>query len=235
MSHLIAVEKSIIPACDVNMRVFEDIVRATADLPQVGAYKIGAALALQEGLSVVAKVARKHTSKPLIYDHQKAGTDIPETGKLFAATLKTCGMDAVILFPLSGPATQTAWIRSAQEAGLHVLLGAHMTHERFLLTDGGFLDASPLEKIYTNGASLGIQNYVVPGNKPKVIERVRSLLTEQKVDPVFFAPGFIAQGGGLSDAAKVAGPRWHAIVGRALYEARDIRKTAISLIGHLTY
>ena len=76
-------------------------------------------------------------------------------------------------------------------------------------------------------------DYVVPGNKTEAIHKIRSLLTSNKVEPVFYAPGFISQGGNISEAAKVAGARWHAIVGRAIYEAGDVRKAALSLIKHL--
>jgi len=230
---LIKAERSIIPACDVDVSRYEEIVRATANIPQIGAYKIGAALALSAGLKGLVEIARRYTSKPLIYDHQKAGTDIPETGKLFTETIKRCGIDALIIFPLSGPASQTAWIQSAQEIGLPIIVGGYMTHERFLVSDGGYVDDTAVERIYKASAVHGISDYVVPGNKPDVIKRLRELLVSQRIDPVFYAPGFIAQGGTISEAAKVAGPRWHAIVGRALYEAQDIAKTAVGLLKNL--
>lgn len=230
---LISTDRSIIPACDVDVGRFEEIVRATADIPQVGAYKIGAALGLSVGLRPLVDIARRYTQKPLIYDHQKAGTDIPETGRLFTQTVKDCGIDALIIFPLTGPASQTAWIQSAQDAKLPVIVGGHMTHERFLVSDGGYIDDAAVDRIYNTSAVHGVSDYVVPGNKPEVIKHLRALLLSRGVDPVFYAPGFIAQGGTISDAARVAGTRWHAIVGRALYEAQDIRRTALALIKNL--
>ncbi|MBI4548309.1 MAG: orotidine 5'-phosphate decarboxylase [Ignavibacteriae bacterium] len=233
MAEIINIDRSIIPACDVNKEKFEDIVRETRDITQIGAYKLSAALGLSVGLPTLVNIARRHTNKPLIYDHQKAGTDIPDTGKDFATMLRDCGIDAMIIFPLAGPATQTAWIQSAQEVNLPVISGGHMTHERFLASEGGYIEDAAIEKMYTNSASLGVTDYVVPGNKPEVIKRIREILIASKVDPVFYAPGFITQGGSISEAALVAGPKWHAIVGRAIYEARDIQKVAMSLVGHL--
>jgi orotidine-5'-phosphate decarboxylase len=234
MSSIIGIDRSIIPACDVDRETYEKLVKETCDIPKVGAYKIGAVLALSVGLPTIVEIARRYTKKPLIYDHQKAGTDIPETGKGFAALLKKCGIDAVILFPLSGPATQTAWIQSAQEVSLPVIVGGYMTHERFLASEGGFIEDAAVEKIYSNAAHLGVGDFVVPGNKPDVIQKIRkSLSSSQKTPPVFYAPGFISQGGTISEAASVAGPRWHAIVGRAIYEAHDMRKAALSLTTHL--
>lgn len=233
MSEIIKDYKSIIPACDVNKDKYEEIIRETHKIPEVGAYKISASLALSVGLPRLVDIARRYTEKPLIYDHQKAGTDIPKTGKEFTATVKKCGINAIIIFPLSGPKTQTAWIQSAQEVDLPVIAGGHMTHEGFLRTDGGYIDDDAIEKMYTNSAFLGVTDYVVPGNKPDVIKRIRSVLLANKIEPVFYAPGFISQGGSISEAALVAGPRWHAIVGRAIYESRDIKKAALSLITHL--
>ncbi len=234
MGSIIKVDRSIIPACDVDRKRYEEIVRETRDIKQVGAYKIGAALALELGLPKVVEIARRHTDKPLIYDHQKAATDIPDTGKSFMRSVKQSGIDALIIFPLSGPATQTAWILSAKEAGLPLISGGHMTHERFLRSEGGYIDDEAVEKMFTNSAQHGIRDYVVPGNKPDVIEKVRKLLLTHKVEPIFYAPGFITQGGSVSAAAEAAGPWWHAIVGRALYEAPDIHRAALNLISCLS-
>lgn len=233
MRPIMNLDRSIIPACDGNRKRYEDIVKETCAIQKVGAYKIGAALALEIGLSRAVEIARKHKSKPLIYDHQKACTDIPDTGKSFVQVVKQSGIDALIIFPLTGPATQTAWIQSAKEVGLPIISGGHMTHERFLRSDGGYIEDEAVEKMFTNSAAHGIRDFVVPGNKPDVISKLRTLLIEHKIDPVFYAPGFITQGGKISEAAQAAGPRWHAIVGRALYEAADIQKAAQDLVGHL--
>ena len=229
MAGIIEIDRSIIPACDVGKDRYEEIIRETHDIPEIGAYKISAVLALSIGLPTLVEIGRRYTSKPLIYDHQKAGTDIPDTGKEFAATLKKCGIDAMILFPLAGPATQTAWIQSAQEVELPIIVGGYMTHERFCVSEGGYIDDAAIKKMYSNAASHGVTDYVVPGNKPGVIQEIRSLLLASEVEPVFYSPGFISQGGSISEAASVAGGRWHAIVGRAIYEARDIQKAALSL------
>jgi len=231
---IIPIDRSIIPACDVNVTRYEEIVRETCNLPQIGGYKISAALALSIGIPEVVKIARKYTEKPLIYDHQKAATDIPETGRTFVTVIKESGIDALIIFPLTGPLTQASWIRSAQEIGLPIIVGGYMTHERYLVSEGGYIaDDAATEKIYTNSVYEGIKDYVVPGNKPEVIKTIRKMLLDMNIDPIFYSPGFISQGGRISDAAVAAGNHWHAIVGRAIYEAQDIRKAVMSLASHL--
>jgi orotidine-5'-phosphate decarboxylase len=233
MDTIIPLERSIIPACDVPLDRFEVLLQNTCDIAKIGGYKIGAALAVTAGLPRIVEIARKHTNKPLIYDHQKACTDIPDTATGFMRAVKASGIDALILFPLSGPATQTAWIQSAQDEELSVIVGGHMTHERYLTGDGGYIDDHAVDKMFTNAAHLGVTDYVVPGNKPDAIRHLRELLLEHKIEPVFYAPGFIAQSGSISEAAQVAGSRWHAIVGRAIYEAQDMHKAALSLAYHL--
>ena len=44
-------------------------------------------------------------------------------------------------------------------------------------------------------------------------------------NPVFYSPGLIAQGGTISDLAKNL-EQWHAIIGRAIYEVKDMREAA---------
>jgi orotidine-5'-phosphate decarboxylase len=229
MPNIIDRERSIVPACDVHLPQFEKLLRETHNIPEIGAYKIGAVLGLTEGLRTVAELARKFTDKPLIYDHQKAGTDIPDTGKSFASALKKCGIDALILFPFSGPETQRSWIRAAQDVGLSVIVGAQMTHSHFLASEGGYIDDDAIRAILLNAAQEHVRDYVVPGNKPEVIHRIRTILLEAGVDPVFYAPGFIAQGGTISAAGEAAGPSWHAIVGRAIYDASNIREATLQL------
>ncbi len=70
------------------------------------------------GLPAVIIAARKHTDKPIIYDHQKAGTDIPDTGRNFARVVKKAGVDTVIFFPQAGPETARAWIYHALDRKL---------------------------------------------------------------------------------------------------------------------
>jgi orotidine-5'-phosphate decarboxylase len=233
MAYLIRRERSIIPACDVSLEVYEKIIRETAGIDGVGAYKVGFQLGLLYGLPKVVETAKKYTDKPVIYDHQKAGTDIPDTGKNFAETLAAAGVDAVILFPQAGPETERAWIRAAQQEGLGVIVGGWMTHAKYVASEGGYLLDDAVLAMYANAAKEGVSDFVVPGNKPDVIAKIRALLEGEGVKPVFYAPGFVAQGGEISEAAKAAGKRWHAIVGRGIYTAEDIKAAALEHAKHL--
>ncbi len=225
---IVSRDRSVIPACDVEtIEQFEALVKETADVEGIGAYKIGFELGLNYGLPRVVETARKHTQKPLIYDHQKAGTDIPDTGKNFARTMKKTGIDAVIFFPQSGPETERAWIYHAFDHGLNVIVGGRMTHPAYAVSEGGFITDKGAMEMYHIAARAGVNHFVVPGNKPDVIEEVRSAVIAEGVDPVFFAPGFIAQGGKIEDAARVAGEYFHGIVGRGIYGSTNMREAAL--------
>ena len=225
---IIGRDRSVIPACDVaTLEDFEEIVKGTAEIDGIGGYKVGFELGLGYGLGKVMEVARKYTNKPVIYDHQKAGTDIPDTGKNFAEVCKRAGVDAVIFFPQSGPETERAWIYHALDRGLNVIVGGRMTHPAYAVSEGGFITDEGALEMYRIAARAGINNFVVPGNKPTVITQVREVVEAEGVNPVFYAPGFIAQGGSISDATKVAGSKFHGIVGRGIYQATDKKAAAI--------
>lgn len=226
---IIRQERSIIPACDVPLPLFKKLLRETADIDAIGAYKIGFVLALGYGLPRVVEIARAYTEKPLIYDHQKAGTDIPDTGELFAKTVRRAGIDAVILLPQAGPETERAWIDAAREEDLGVIVGGLMTHRKYLRSEGGYIADEAVLDMYLTASEAGVCDFVVPGNRPEDIRKIRKALEANGFPPTFYAPGFITQGGSISDAAREAGDCWHAIVGRALYEADNIREAAMEL------
>ncbi|MFA4874022.1 MAG: hypothetical protein WC690_01630, partial [bacterium] len=165
--------KSIIPACDVEIERYEALIKATADLAGIGAYKLGFTIALSIGLPRAVEIARRYTHKPLIYDHQKGGSDIPDTGKSFARVCKGAGIDAVILFPQAGPETERAWIDFARNEDLGVIVGGLMTHKKYVRSEGGFLADEAIIEMYEIAAGLGVNDYVVPGNNPVAIKKIR--------------------------------------------------------------
>src|SRR3989338_6251788 len=135
---LIKQKKSIIPSCDVDgLGKLSKLVKATCFVKGVGAYKIGFELVIPFGMEKIVKTIRKHTKLPIIYDHQKAGTDIPDMGLKIMNACKS--VDAVILFPQAGPETEAAWIKAAQKAKMNVIIGGEMTHKGYLESDNGFL------------------------------------------------------------------------------------------------
>ena len=187
----------------------------------IGGFKLGLTLAMQD-LSAAVSAVRQSLGPnfPVIYDHQKAGNDIPDMGKQFAEVLKKSGVDVAILFPFAGPATQEAWTKSCFNAGLQVLTGGVMTHSRFLVSEGGYIADESVERIYRLACKLGVKGFVVPGNKINWVNKIRSVLVEELGENnfVLYAPGFITQKGDISECGQAAGNEWHAIVGSAIYK-----------------
>ncbi len=229
---IIKLNKSIIPSCDVSdLTKLKNLIKETCSVKGVGAYKIGLELCIPYGICHVVDAIRKQTDLPIIYDHQKAATDIPELGEKFAKAVK--GVDAVILFPFAGPETERAWIKACRKEKLGVIVGGEMTHRGFLEREGGFISEKEALKIYEIAAKEKINDFVVPGNKPEKIRLYKAFLEARGVKPIFYSPGLIAQGGDITESAKAAGNYWHAIVGRALYNAKDINKAAKELVRNL--
>jgi len=225
---LIKRNKSIIVACDVpTLGELENIVKATCGLEVIGGYKIGLNLALFYGLAIITEFIRKVTNKPIIYDHQKAGNDIPAMGEKFAKVCKDAGVDAVILFPFAGIQTQTSWIRACVSNGLHVIVGGEMTHDGFF----SYIKETAPDEMYKTAMLMGVTDFVLPGNKPDRIKHYRENVIEveepnsESIGPVtYYSPGLITQGGDITEAGKAAGDRWHAIVGSAIYKADNIKE-----------
>lgn len=221
---IIKLKKSIIPSCDVDsLEKLSKLVKATCSVKGVGAYKIGFELVIPFGMKSVVKTIRKYTKLPIIYDHQKAGTDIPEMGEKFAKACKL--VDAIIIFPQAGPETEVAWIKAAQHAKMNIIVGGEMTHQAYLKEAGGFLDDNAPRRMYEIAASIGVTDFVIPGNKPEKAMEYVNLIKNKIKNPVFYSPGLVAQGGNISDLAKKL-DSWHAIIGRAIYEAKDMKKAA---------
>ncbi len=228
---IIKLKKSIIPSCDVNsLEKLSKLVKATCPVKGVGAYKIGFELVIPFGMEKVVRTIRKITKLPIIYDHQKAGTDIPEMGSKFMNACKLA--DAVILFPQAGPETEVAWIKTAQKAKMNVIIGGEMTHQAFLKEAGGFIDDNAPKRIYEIAVNMGVTDFVIPGNKPEKAMEYIILIKSKVKNPAFYSPGLISQGGKITDLASKL-DSWHAIIGRAIYEAKDMKKSAEELAKEL--
>src|SRR3989338_1750855 len=177
---IIKLNKSVIPSCDVSdLEKLKSLIEETCSVEGVGAYKIGLEICLPYGIPAVIEAIRRFTDLPIIYDHQKAATDIPELGKKFAKAVK--GVNAAILFPFTGPETEKAWIEACKKEKLGIIVGGEMTHKAFLESEGGFISEKEALKIYETAANEKVNDYVVPGNKPDKIKLYRAFLDRKSV------------------------------------------------------
>ena len=237
MGRIIPLDRSLIVDCQFNSHeMFKTVLSLTKDLPKVGGYKFGPALCGRKGYDEVVRIIKEQkVEKPLIFDGQKWGTDTPYTALDNLGPLKESGIGAVILFPLAGPKTGETWIKTAQSLGLKVLVGGDMTHEKFLRSEGGYIADEAVWEMYENAANLGVRDFVVPGTKLNLMAEIRSRLeTSMGIeDAVYYSPGFVVQGGEIDRMAEVAGERFHAIVGRGIYNAPNMRQSAVDLTSKL--
>ncbi|MBN2710642.1 MAG: orotidine 5'-phosphate decarboxylase [Calditrichaceae bacterium] len=211
--------RKIIPALDVKkLEEVVNLIKAVDQHPILYGYKIGFSLGLTYGLPKIVEAIRAISDKPVIYDHQKAATDIPDTGKLFALVMKESGVDEVILFPQAGPATLQAWVEALKEKELTVIVGGIMTHPKFVISEGGYIRDDGVWEMYRLSHSLGVDRFVVPLTKP---EATRKLYAEAALDDgcVFYSPGYGKQGG---DPQEFDFLRTHfLIIGRSLLQAAN--------------
>ena len=128
---------------------------------------------------------------------------------------------------------EITWIKSAQQAKMNVIIGGEMTHKSFLKNDDGFIDDNAPKRIYEIAASMGVKDFVIPGNKPEKALEYNDIIKNKISNPVFYSPGLITQGGSISDLAKKL-DSWHAIIGRAIYKAEDMGKAAEELSNQIS-
>lgn len=230
---IFAQRKGIIVACDVtDLESLSRVVHGTHDLSFICAYKIGVELALSFGVARAVETITRVTPKPVIYDHQKFGTDIPEIcGGQVLTVLKQAGVGHLIVFPLAGIETLRATVAGCGSTGIIPIVGGEMTHKGYLRADGGYIDDTSPARIYADAAELGVQAFVVPGTKLDSVRRYRRALQSIVPSPVFLFPGIgKGQGGDIVEAFDAVAPfDAYAIVGRGIYAHPDPRSAAVHL------
>lgn len=236
---IIEANRSIVLAADVEPHKFEGLVAQMEDVPGIDGVKIGFEVALGLGLRRAVEAVRKangnSSNMKVVYDHQKAGNDIPDTGVNFARSMKSGGVDAAILFPFTGPVTQEKWTRELQDRGVNVISGAEMTHPQIQASEDGrtegYVHPEAFKRMFALAVKLGVRDFVVPGNKPdKVVEYKTFFDTEVgEGEYTLWAPGFVTQGGDLSETGRVAGENFHAIVGGGIYKQENPHQAAYDL------
>lgn len=112
-------------------------------------YKVGLTATLRLGLGGAVARLRSVTDLPLIYDHQKAGPDVPDMAPKFSATCKEAGVDGLILFPIAGPRAVVECVGSAYSNRLLPIVGGDLPFPDYNASGGGYVIESitkPLDR-----------------------------------------------------------------------------------------
>ena len=216
----------VIIACDVELEKIDELVEKTYGIEGIVGYKLGANLAIEHGLKNIVKKIKKY-GLPVIYDHQKAGTDIPRMAEPFSKACKNASIDGIIIFPQPGPKSEIAFIEAIKKYGMVPMVGGEMTHESYLAEDGGFLKDDAPAAMYDIAARHGVRHFILPGNKEEAIKKYHLMLVNMINNPVYLMPGIGKQGGSIEKAFSILrGYDAYAIIGSAIYGSVDIEKSA---------
>jgi len=226
---IIKAKRSLILDCDFGTDLYEMIARDASGLDRVGGYRVGPRVGLAYGLSKAVENIRKYDSKPIIYE--QTGIDTMESGMEFIRALRKAGVDAVIIFPQAGHEAERVWIEAALERDLGVIIGRPASRHKCLKSEGGYLMDNALLKTALNAADSGVRDFAISGSDPAEIMGMRKALQAWGTEPVFYSQDFLEEGGYMTDLAKAAGNRWHAII--KSYALPDIRKSVLGYASKL--
>lgn len=215
--------RGIVLAADVqDLAELRTLSEIASRVPETVGIKVGFSLALRFGLPAVVAAVRDASDVPVVYDHQKAGTDIPRMGAAFADVCRDAGAHGMILFPQAGPKTLASFVAEARDCGLVPIVGLVMTHAAYLASEGGYItDDAPTETCKA-AIEMGVTNFVLPGTKPAVVREFATGQLARLDDATVMMPGIGRQGGDIATAFAAASPhRKLAIIGSAVYGAPD--------------
>jgi orotidine-5'-phosphate decarboxylase len=222
----------IIPALDLeSVDAIRRIVEETCEVEGVVGYKLGIAGALRLGLANAVRAIREITDLPILYDHQKAGLDIPDMAQKFCTICNEAGVDALVLFPLAGPSAVEEFIVHTQRQGLCPIIGGDFPMAEYKVSGGGYVADDGPARILEHAYNLGVRHFIVPSTNLNGVRKVSEFLTASGRKPTLLMTGIGAMGGRISDAfAAAPGCSCYAIVGRAVY-ASDSPKEAARFLG----
>lgn len=225
----------IILAADVETpRELHQLAYAARDIPEITAIKIGCIFGLRHTVRAAVHAVSDTSDLHVIYDHQKAGTDVPFMGAPFADVCLSAGVSGAIIFPQAGPATLHAFVTAFIERQITPIVGLTMTHKSYLSSDGGWIEDNAPNSIRHLAGQLGVTHFVLPGNKPDYTKRHAKVLADAGVKATIMMPGIGTQGGLLSEALEAAKPhKRRGIIGSAIYKDKNPKEAMLRFVGEM--
>lgn len=226
----------LIPALDMeSLDAFDRVVETTSKVDGVVGYKLGLTTVLRLGLFEAVRRIRALTDLAVIYDHQKAGPDMPDMGPKFVALCREAKVDGLILFPVAGPKAISTFVGGAVKAGLFPVVGGEIPVPDYTVGGGGFVADDALDRIVRLSAEVGARHFVLPANDPETVARRAAWILEHVTQPVVVLTGFGPLGGDVGSAFKAAAgcPTRLAVMGRNVYAAADPAEAAKRIVGEM--
>lgn len=218
-----AVSHGIMPALDLDsVDSVCRVVESTSGIEGVVGYKLGLTMVLRLGLAEAVRTIRELTDLPVLYDHQKAGPDVPDMADKFCGICREAGADGLILFPLAGPRAVESFVGRSLDNGLLPVVGGDLPLEDYNASGGGYVVDDALDRIFMRAADLGARHFIVPGNTAAKVRHHAGWLVDKVERPSLVIPGIGALGGTIGECfAEASGCNAYAVVGRAVYGAED--------------
>lgn len=226
----------LVPALDMaSLEEMARVVSATTEVDGVTGYKLGLTAVLRLGLKAAVSRLRDLTDLPILYDHQKAGPDMPDMAPKFSAICAEAGVHGLILFPVAGPTAVAKFGGEALAHGLIPVVGGEIPVPDYVASGGGYLLDDALDRIMADAAKIGVDHFVLPARDPASIARRAATLVETMPEPVVFLTGFGPLGGSVAEGFRqlqgCSGR--HAIVGRLVFAADDPGEAARGLVDQI--
>jgi len=233
-----------------------DVLKKAA--PYLDAVKIGITSSMKPGTGIFAKAKEIMLDKPVLADYKIADVGVLNkngewegtNAKIVKTLAEACDGVYITCHTIVGLSSIHECVEVAHPLGAKVLTLPFMSHK-----GAGLFFDMPLEKEYVNaelvkygitnlakgplcekisdlilalGEHFGVDGYIGPANKPKILERYR-LFTDKPV----WSPGFGRQDETgrtleqqIKDFAGLLGPNSRMIVGSLIYKAEDPAKAA---------
>jgi orotidine-5'-phosphate decarboxylase len=176
----------------------------------VDAVKVGYPLVLSAGIDIIKKLRK---NAPVIADFKVA--DIPNTSRLICERAFESGANGIIAQGFAGRDSLEACVAVAKKYDGEVYVVVEMSHP------GAVSFFQPVaEKMAVMAKTCRADGIIAPATRPERVKNLKKLAAPLKV----LCPGVGAQGGNAGEVIR-AGADW-IIVGRAIYDARNPRKSA---------
>jgi orotidine-5'-phosphate decarboxylase len=219
MANALKGDMGIVPALDIDSHDhLELVVRETSKREGVAGYKLGLTSVLRLGLQESVRRLRDLTDLPVIYDHQKAGPDMPDMAAKYTALCKEADVDGLILFPVAGPTAVDRFVGEAVRADLIPLVGGEIPVPDYGVSGGGYMVDDALDRILVRAVQNKADHFVLPAHDPVKIARWSTWIAANVTSPLVLLTGFGALGGSIETSFAAAEPckRRFAIVGRLI-------------------